>query len=50
MYDVLMKVREIPGRVENSIKGLAENAALDAANFFQEIPNKLLRLLQGGRQ
>ena len=38
-YDVLVKVREKRGRVGDSIRG-----------FFEEIPNKLLRVLQGGQQ
>jgi hypothetical protein len=37
--DVTMQVREGSGRVLNSIREL-----------FQEVSNKLLRLLQGGRQ
>jgi hypothetical protein len=50
MYDLMMDVREIPGRVGNSIKERLESGARDAANLFKEIPNKLLRMLQGGQQ
>jgi hypothetical protein len=50
MYDVQIKVREIPGRVGNSIKRRAENAARNALSLGQGLLNKALQSLQGGQQ
>ena len=50
MVPIAKQLREIPGRVENSMRGLAENAVRYAVNLGQELLNKGLRLLQGGQQ
>jgi hypothetical protein len=48
--DMKNRLVEMRGRFGDSLHGLAERATRDVFRFCQEMLNKGLRLLQGGRQ